>query len=69
MEAFNAGTALADGMEVDCNPAAVSNVSDVISVGDLFGVERNGTYYLVQVDEVNPVSGSNGDNYVVSIKY
>ena len=69
LEAFNAGTDLADGMEVDCNPIAVPNISDVISVGDIFAVERNGTYYLIQIDEVNPVSGSNGDNYVISIKY
>jgi hypothetical protein len=68
----NAGNVLADGVSqsASCAETPVTDVSDVVAVGDLFGVlSAGGTYYLIQIDEVNAIGGSNGDNYVISIKY
>ena len=69
--AYDSGITLADGVSqnAQCNETAVTDVSDPVVVGDLFIVFANDTYYLIRIDEVNPVSGSNGDNIVMSIKY
>jgi hypothetical protein len=69
--AYDAGVALADGTSENpsCVTTAVTDVSDVVVAGDIFAVLANGTYYLFQVDEVNPSFGDNDDNYVLSIKY
>ena len=71
-DAYNANPALADGASVSCssgNSTTVTNVSDVVVAGDMFAVFANDTYYLIRIDEVNYVGGSNGDNYSMSIKY
>ncbi|HFA51435.1 MAG TPA: hypothetical protein ENJ95_20675 [Bacteroidetes bacterium] len=47
----------------------MTGVSDPVVAGDMFIVEdQNLRLFLIRVDEVNPVMGSNGDNYVISIK-
>lgn len=71
VEAYDAGAALADGVSqnAQCDETAVTDVSDPAVVGDIFSVLSDGKYYLIQIDEVNAISGSNGDNYVISIKY
>ncbi|MCG8326229.1 MAG: hypothetical protein MI974_01030 [Chitinophagales bacterium] len=71
VEAYDAGAALADGVSqnAQCDETAVTDVSDPAVVGDIFSVLSGGKYYLIQIDEVNAISGSNGDNYVISIKY
>lgn len=70
-EAYDTGESLSDGVSQNpsCDETPVTDVTDPVAVGDIFAVLANGTYYLIQIDEVNAVSGSNGDNYVVSIKY
>ena len=69
--AFDSGITLADGISQSssCVETAVTDVSDPVVVGDMFIVFANDTYYLLRVDEVNPVDGTNGDNIVFSIKY
>ncbi len=69
--AYDTGITLADGVSTNANcvETPVADVSDPVSAGDLFVVKKGDVYYLFQVDEVNPVGGSNGDNYVLSIKY
>jgi hypothetical protein len=68
--AYDAGAALADGMEVDCNPVAVTDVSDVVSVGDIFAaLTSEGVYYLIQIDAVTPSFGDNNDQYEMTIKF
>lgn len=69
--AYNSGIALVDGISTSatCVETAVTDVSDVVVAGDLFVVFANGTYYLIQVDAVNTVFGSNDDNYELSIKF
>lgn len=71
VEAYDVGAALADGVSqnAQCDETAVTDVSDPAVVGDIFSVLSGGKYYLIQIDEVNAISGSNGDNYVISIKY
>lgn len=68
---YDTGIVLADGVSTSatCVETAVTDVSAPVSVGDLFVVKKGDVYYMLQVDEVNKVSGSNGDNYVLSIKY
>ncbi|MEM6396761.1 MAG: hypothetical protein AAF741_10485 [Bacteroidota bacterium] len=68
--AYDAGT-VPNGDDSDCNCTdTVDNeeVSDV-EVGDLFGVLRDGRYYLIEVVEVNLTTANNEDNYVVNIKF
>lgn len=69
--AYDTGIALSDGISYSatCVETAVTDVSGAIAVDDMFVVLRDGVYYLIRVDEVNPVGGSNGDNIVFSIKY
>jgi hypothetical protein len=71
LAAYDTGATLADGASqaVDCTETTVTDVSDPVAVGDIFAVFANSTYYLLRVDEVNPVSGSNSDNIVFTIKY
>lgn len=71
-DAYNSGIALNDGASVSCgsgNSTPVTDVTDAIVVGDMFVVSANSNYYLIRIDEVNQVAGSNGDNYKLSIKY
>lgn len=69
--AYDTGIALDDGISFSptCVETAVTDASGDIAVDDMFVVLRDGVYYLIRVDEVNPVGGSNGDNIVFSIKY
>ncbi|MCB9040203.1 MAG: hypothetical protein H6557_26565 [Lewinellaceae bacterium] len=71
VSAYGTGIALTDGFSTSatCVQTAVTDVSDPVAVGDLFVVKKGDVYYMFQVDEVNRVGGSNGDNYVLSIKY
>lgn len=70
LAAFETGITLANGLysNPQCETTSVTNISDVVSEGDMFAVERDGIYFLIRIDEVNAVSG-NSDNYVISIKY
>jgi len=70
-EAYTTGDALSNGVSQNpqCVETAVTDVSDPVSVGDIFAVFANNTYYLIQIDEVNESFGDNDDNYVLSIKY
>ena len=67
----NNGVALSDGVSQSptCVETAVTDVSGDVAVDDLFVVFANSNYYLIRVDEINYVGGSNGDNFVFSIKY
>lgn len=42
--------------------------SGTVEQGDLFLVKRADNFYLILIDEVNAVFGSNEDNYVIDIK-
>lgn len=42
-------------------------VSDVVEVGDIFGVERDGNFYLIRVDNITVTENDNGDNYELTI--
>jgi len=72
LDAYTTGISLADGQSVSCSSGSttdVTDVTDVVAVGDMFVVLANNTYYLIRVDAVTPVSGSNSDGYSLSIKY
>jgi hypothetical protein len=57
-----------DGIIQAYNEGAVITQSDVVTEGDVFGVQDNGKYYLFHVVEVNITSDDNDDNYVLDIK-
>lgn len=42
-------------------------VSARLTGGELFGVLRDGNYYLIRIAQVNVIGTSNGDNYVIDI--
>jgi len=68
---FETGDALS-GSDADCNCTdSVSGeaVTDPVTVGEIYAVQRGDRYYLIRIDEVNNVTVDNSDNYVVSIKY
>ncbi|MEZ4986183.1 MAG: hypothetical protein R2795_14285 [Saprospiraceae bacterium] len=69
--AYTSGITLADGVSQNpsCVETVVTDVTGTVAVGDLFVVFANSKYYLIRVDEINAVSGSNGDNFKISIKY
>lgn len=69
--AYASGIALEDGVSTNssCVETAVTDVTDVVAAGDLFIVSANSTFYLIRIDAVNAVSGANGDNYELSIKF
>lgn len=71
VSAYTSGIALADGVSTSatCDETPVTDVSETVAEGDIFVVKKGDVYYMFHVDEVNKVSGSNGDNYVLSIKY
>ncbi|MCI5081141.1 MAG: hypothetical protein MRY78_05590 [Saprospiraceae bacterium] len=70
-EAYNTGTGLSNGVSQDpsCNETTVTDVTGTVAVDDLFVVFANSTYYLIKVDAINAIGGSNGDNIEFSIKY
>lgn len=55
--------------DADGDTSASETVTDPVQVGDVFAVQRAGRTYLIRIDEINFVAGSNDDNYKVSIKY
>ena len=74
-QAFDAGNATLGGSD-DSNfndiPGDDSNteiVTNALQEGDVFAVRRAGKNYLIRIDEVNFVAGSNLDNYKISIKW
>ncbi len=70
--AYDTGIALSDGVSVNCatsNETAVTDVSDELTVGDLFVVLSNGTYYLIRIDAIDETDSNNNDSYELSIKY
>ncbi len=70
--AYESGIDLADGESINCantSTTAVTDVSEVLTAGDMFVVLSNGRYYLIRIDEVNETDMDNDDNYVISIKY
>lgn len=71
LAAYDTGITLADGFSTNaqCVQTPVTDVSDPVVVGDMFVIRKADTYYLIHIDEVNAVGGSNGDNYKISIKY
>ncbi len=71
LAAYETGTTLADGVSTSptCAETPVTDVSAPVVVGDLFAIKKADIYYIIRIDEVNAVSGSNGDNYKISIKY
>ena len=44
-------------------------VTQVLQEGDVLAVRRGGRSYLIRIDAINFVAGSNNDSYTVSIKY
>jgi len=70
--AYDTGIDLEDGEAINCanaNTTAVTDVSEILTEGDMFVVLRDGRYYLIRIDEVNETNNNNNDNYVISIKY
>ena len=43
--------------------------SERVEVGQMYVVERQGKFYIIQVKEVNETMDNNNDNYVVDIKF
>lgn len=80
-DAYDSGMGLSNGISTapNCDETTVTNTSGEVVVGDMFVVFANSTYYLIKVDEINPinmddvstpgVNEKNTDNYVFSIKY
>jgi len=48
--------------------AATVSESDVVEVGDVFAVRRDGNHYLLLVTDITVTPNDNEDNYVFSIK-
>jgi len=70
--AYESGIELNDGESINCANAStteVTDVTEVLTAGDMFVVFSNDTYYLIRIDEVNETDMNNNDNYVISIKY
>jgi len=42
--------------------------SEQVLKDDIFAVERDGVYYVIQIAEINDVAADNSDNYVIDIK-
>ncbi len=55
--------------DADGDTSATETVTETLQEGDVLAVRRAGRTYLIRIDEVNYVAGSNGDNYKISIKY
>ena len=43
--------------------------SFIMEVGDIYGAERDGTFYIFVVREINETPDNNGDNYVFDIQF
>ncbi len=52
-------------------PAEINGMpaSNPVEVGDIFFVERNGRYYLLEVTDINVTPDDNDDSYTFNIKY
>ncbi len=78
VDAFDAGTELseeddlftnANGTKIVSDDDGNEKVSKPIVVGDVFGIVRDGKYYLIQCTAVNVTADNNNDNYQFDIKY
>lgn len=61
-EVFTSGVTL--NTDADGNPE-----SFFMEVGDMYALERDGTYYLFVVREINETPDNNDDNYVIDIQF
>lgn len=74
-QAFDAGNATLGGsdasnfMDIPGDDSDTEIVTTALQEGDVFAVRRAGKNYLIRIDEVNFVAGSNLDNYKISIKW
>ncbi len=71
LTAHERGIELVDGTSINCQTGAqttVTDVSGVLTVGDMFTVVRDNNTYLIRIDEINETATNNNDNYVISIK-
>ena len=70
--AFDAGT-VPDGNDnfpdADGDTSASEIVTQPLQEGDVLAIQRAGRTYLVRIDTITFVGGSNNDSYSVSIKY
>lgn len=55
--------------DADGDTSASEDVTQPLVEGDVLVVRRGDRSYLVRIDEINFVAGSNNDSYSVSIKY
>jgi hypothetical protein len=69
---FDNGTA-PDGSDdfpdADGDVSSTEVVTQVLQEGDVLAVRRGDRSYLIRIDAINFVAGSNNDSYTVSIKY
>ncbi|WP_026231904.1 hypothetical protein [Neolewinella persica] len=74
-QAFDDGNAVLGGsdasnfMDIPGDDSNTEIVTTALQAGDVFAVRRDGRSYLIRIDEVNFVAGSNLDNYKISIKW
>lgn len=55
--------------DADGDTSASEAVTQALQEGDVLAVRRGDRSYLVRIDAINFVAGSNNDSYTVSIKY
>jgi|GEM_PF-987454 len=71
--AFDQGNATLGGSDDVPDTRGDDSDSEIVTTrltgGEVFAVRRAGRTYLVRIDDVNFVDGSNNDSYTVSIKY
>ena len=67
------GGSMPDGSDdfpnADGDVSTNEDVTQVLQEGDILAVRRGDRSYLVRIDAVNFMAGSNNDSYTVSIKY
>lgn len=59
---------LESGVAFTSTNAAGEPISDVVVAGDMFAVRNGDNNYLIIIREVNVITDSNDDNYVIDIK-
>ncbi len=57
------------GKALPAENASNEPMSDVVEVGDIFFVLRDGRYYLLEVTDITITPDDNGDSYTFNIKY
>ncbi len=58
-----------DGEALPAENANSEPMSDVVEVGDIFFVLRDGRYYLLEVTDITITPSDNSDSYTFNIKY